>query len=206
MRQSFWLTSRATCRRAGGTDDDRRVAAGSVGDRRLDVDRDAQPVAEVGLLAVDGADEVREPERPEPLVELAARVAGDEDADVAADVVGQPRLVEVVAVQVRDVEEVGVLDLRHQLVAELVVAREHEPRSEERRDEPRVADDRLAGSVSMRIPAWPSDVARIRTSVWRGTPSRARPRRPAAHGQATGGSVYCWPARETCSVHAPPSQ
>ena len=130
---------------AGGTDDDCRVAAGSVGDRRLDMDRDVQSGAEVGLLAVACADQVREPERPEPLVELAARVAGDEDADVAADVVGQPRFVEVVAMQVRDVEEVGVLDLRHQLVAELVVAREHEPGPEERRDEPRVADDGAGG-------------------------------------------------------------
>jgi len=27
-----------------------------------------------------------------------------------------------------------------------------------------------------------------------------------ADAQATGGSVYCWPLRETCSVQADPSQ
>ena len=101
-----------------------------------------QAVAEVELLAVGGADEVGEAERPHPPLELAGRVAGEQDADVAAEVVAQPRLVEVVAVEVRDVEVVGVLDARQQVVVELVVAREHEPRAEERRHEPRVAEDR----------------------------------------------------------------
>ena len=53
----------------------------------------------------------------------------------------------------------------------------------------------------MRIPAWPSDVARIIGADATVTVGRAR-----RAGQATGGSVYCWPARDTCSVQAPPSQ
>ena len=51
-------------------------------------------------------------------------------------------VVVVVAVEVRDVEEVGVLDAIEQVVRQLVVAGEREPRSEERRLEPRVAQDR----------------------------------------------------------------
>ncbi len=95
-------------------DDDRRVASGPVGDRRLDVDRHRElTTVEVHLLAVGRADEVVEAEVPEAVVELAARVAGHEHGDVAAHVafVGEPRLVEVVAVEVRDVQVVGVADL-----------------------------------------------------------------------------------------------
>ena len=113
----------------------------------------------------------------------------------------QPRLVEVVAVEVGDVEVVGALDPGAQVGVELVVAGEEEPRTEERRHEPRVAHDRAA-AVSMRIPAWPSDVARI----VRLTLSLAARPGPVGRAQATGGSVYCWPARDTCSVHAEPSQ
>ena len=51
----------------------------------------------------------------------------------------------------------------------------------------------------MRMPAWPIDVARIMAG-----PTYRRPSR--RWRQATGGSVYCWPLRETCSVHADPSQ
>ena len=76
---------------------------------------------------------------------LVGRVAGQQDRDVATEVLAQPRLVVVVAVEVRDVEEVGVLDAFEQVVVELVVAGEDEPRPEERRDEPGVAEDRTGG-------------------------------------------------------------
>ena len=133
-------------------DHHRRVTARAVGDRRLDVDRHAElavVATEAQLLTVDGADQVREAERPQPGVQLAARVARHEYADVAADVafVGEPDLVEVVTVEVRDIEVVGAADPFVQLVAQLVVAREHEPRPEEGRHEPRVADDRAVGGL-----------------------------------------------------------
>jgi hypothetical protein len=54
-------------------------------------------------------------------------------------------------------------------------------------------------SVSMKMPAWPTEVARTTTTVVGAQPVRRV-------DQATGGSVYCWPARETCSVQALPSQ
>ena len=189
-------------------DDQRRVAARAVGDRRLDVDRHRQVAAvtaEAMLLAVGGADQVVEAEGAQPPVELAARVAGHEHGDVAADValVGEPDLVEVIAVEVRDVEVVGGADLLEQLVAELVVAREDEPRPEEGGHEPRVADDRAVG----RLDEDPGLAERRGAHQRSGTRQQRRADdEPAALPQATGGSVYCCPARETCSVHAAPSQ
>ena len=64
-------------------------------------------------------------------------------------------------------------------------------------------------AVSISIPAWPIDVARMRldaipdavAAVANGLPVQAM-----GGLQATGGSVNCWPARETCSVHCEPSQ
>ena len=56
--------------------------------------------------------------------------------------VGQPGCVVVVTVQVRDVQEVGPLDAFEQVVGQLVVAGEREPRTEERRHEPGIAQDR----------------------------------------------------------------
>ena len=121
-------------------DDERGVTAGTVGDARLDVDRDGQPV-EVEIVGVGGADQVREAEFAHPSLELAGRVARQQDADVAPQVGPQPGLVAVVAVEVRDVQEVGVLDARQEVVGEAVVAGEREPRAEERRHEPGVTDD-----------------------------------------------------------------
>jgi hypothetical protein len=122
--------------------DQRRVAPRPVGDRGLDVDRHGEARSDLQLLGVDRADELGEAERLECALLLAGGEAGQQDRDVAAEVFSQPRLVVVVAVQVGDVEEVGVLDAVAEVVAQLIVAREHEPRSEERRDEPGVADDR----------------------------------------------------------------
>ena len=175
-------------------DDERRVAAGSVGDARLDMDGDREP-PEVELLAVDGADEVAEPELAHRAVELPARVAGQQHADVAWQVVAQPRLVPVVAVEVRDVEVVGGFDAGEQVVVETVVAGEGEPRTEERRLEPRVAQHRAVGGLDQ-DPGMTD----------RGGKHVLERESAIVSGQATGGSVYCWPARETCSVHAEPSQ
>ena len=85
----------------------------------------------------------------------------------------QPRLVVVIGVQMRDVQVVGVLDAVTELGVELVVAREHEPRAEERRHEPGVAQDRPGGGLD-------EDA---------GVADRGRAHAPAR--QATGGSVYC---------------
>ena len=128
-------------------DDQRRVAAGTIGDARLDVDGDSQIRAERHLLAVGRADDVVETERPDLVLQLASREPGDEHRGVAVDVLGEPRLVEVIGVQVGDVEVGRVLDALHQLGWELIVAREHEPRSEERRQEPRIAEDRSVDGV-----------------------------------------------------------
>ena len=147
-------------------DDERRVAAGAVGDRRLDVDRHRQSLpAPPRRCSSPSVVRIRfvEAEGAQPLVELAARVAGDEDGDVAAHValVGEPGLVEVVAVQVGDVEVVGVSD-------PLVQARRRAGRCAGTRTTTRRTPARTTGrrrssraAVSMRMPAWPSDVARI---------------------------------------------
>ncbi len=125
-----------------GDDDERRVAAGAVGDRRLDVDRDLQAWRDLGLFGVDGADEFGETERGESAVLLASGESGKQDRDVPTEVLGEPGLVVVIAVEVRHVEEVSVLDPLAEVVRQLVVARERKPRSEEGRLEPRVAQDR----------------------------------------------------------------
>jgi hypothetical protein len=86
----------------------RRVAAGAVGDRRLDVDRDGEAGRDLDLLTIGGPDELGEAERGEGALLLAGGVSRQQDRDVAAKVLSQPRLVVVVAVEVGDVEEVGV--------------------------------------------------------------------------------------------------
>ncbi len=113
-------------RRAIG-DDQRRVAAGAIGDRGLDVDRHGETGSDLHLLGVDRADELGEAERLEGSLLLAGRESGQEDRDVAAQVFAQPGLVVVVAVEVRDVEEVGVFDAPAEVVGQLVVAGEDEP-------------------------------------------------------------------------------
>ena len=96
--------------------------------------------------------------------------------------------------------QVGALDAGNKVVIQLVVARKREPGREERRLEPRVAEDRAAVGLDQ-----DAGVPERRggdhaaANLPAGAPQAGR-------RQATGGSVYCWPARETCSVQAEPSQ
>ena len=106
------------------------------------MDRNPQIAGEDDLLAVHRADEGVETEFGETSLELTGREVGQQHRGVTAHVLRQPRLVEVVAMDVADVQVVGLLDARLQLGRELVVAGEDEPRTEERRVEPRVAQDR----------------------------------------------------------------
>ena len=112
-----------------------------VGDRGLHVNRHLQAAAEVGQLSVLGSDELHESEVAQATLELPRRIPGEQDRGVPADVVDEPRLVEMIGVDVRDVQIVGVLDALHQPGLEQVVAGEDEPRAEEGREEPWVADD-----------------------------------------------------------------
>lgn len=128
-------------------DDQRRVAAGTVGDADLAMDGDAQVGAQRHLLTVDRADDVVETQPAHDALELASGVAGDEDLGVLVHVGHQPLLVEVIGVDVRDVQVVGVADAVHQLRRQMVVAGEHEPGAEELREEPRVAADRPVDGV-----------------------------------------------------------
>ena len=173
------------------------------------MDRHRQSGRDLQFLGVDGADELGEPECLERALLLAGGEAGQQDRDVAAQVVAQPRLVVVVPVQVRDVEEVGVLDALEEVVAQLVVAGEDEPRAEERRDEPWVADDRAG--IGLDEHAGMADgggahAFRLRRRWPVGTNEGEWVGGRAPSDQATGGSVNCWPARDTCSVQAAPSQ
>ena len=89
-----------------------------------------------------GVDELLEAEVPQHPLQLVRRVPGEQHRGRPVDVVGEEGQVEVVAVEVGDVQVVRVLDGGPHVVRELVVAGEHEPRAEERGDEPRVAHDR----------------------------------------------------------------
>ena len=123
-------------------DDEGGVTPRAVGDRRLDVDRNANARGDLEFLGVDRAHELAEPEFAERSTLLAGRIVRQQDRNVAPQMRREPGRVVVVTVQVRHVQEVGLLDALEQIVRQLVVAREREPRSEECRHEPRVAQDR----------------------------------------------------------------
>ena len=72
---------------------------------------------------------------------------GQEHGCGATDVIGEPQLVEMIAVNMRDVEEIGRLDTRHEIVGKLIVSREDTPRAMESRKEPRIAHDGNVGGL-----------------------------------------------------------
>ena len=127
--------------------DEGGVAAGAVSDARLGVDSDGETTAQFELLLVAGADESMESELGERAFEFGGGEAGQQHLDILRHVLPQPVLIEVVSVDVGDVEVVGSADPSEQFGVEAIVAREHEPRTEELGEEPRIADDRAAGGL-----------------------------------------------------------
>ncbi len=121
--------------------DERRVAAGAVGEGGLDVDLDRQ-TTEIDGRAVLGAHEFAEAERPQLLLEFVGRIAGEQHGGRAVDVLGEVGDVEVVAVQMGDVQIVRMFDGVADALGQMVVPGEHEPRAEEGGHEPRIANDR----------------------------------------------------------------
>ena len=158
MRQSFWSTRRAAPSLTTS-------AESPPGPSVIDVSvwmATVSPSPRSSSSPSIGAHEVGEAERAQPLVELAGRVAGDEDRDVACEVLGQPHLVEVVAVEVGDVEEVGAPRCARRSV------RRRGDRCAGTRTTSRGTPARTTGrtgsmpcSVSISRPACPSDVTRI---------------------------------------------
>ena len=73
------------------------------------MDGDLQPTGKVDRSGVAGADEALEAEGPQRL-QLVGRIARQEHGGRAVDVLGEEGEIEVVPVEVRDVEEVRVLD------------------------------------------------------------------------------------------------
>ncbi len=211
---------------------ERRIAARPVADRHLDVDGHGQPIAEIELLAVVGAHDVAEAVSPQDALELAGREPRNQHRGVTRDVVPEERVVEVIGVDVGDVQVVRAFDLGPELVTQPVVAREHEPGTEEGGFEPGIAQDRALPGLDQH-PGM-TDGCGAHTVAEATDPPRRSPgtkvlHRPGAGrylqnceggrttwpapfgyrvwvGQATGGSVYCWPPRATCSVHWVPSQ
>ena len=193
MRQSFWSTMRAVA----VADDERRVAAGAVGDARLDVDGDGQP-AEVELLAVDGADRFGEAERRASCGR--ARGSGSRAAARRCRAAGGRAATARPSGRRGGARRTGSRrprcgPSRSSSSWSLRGNGNHEPKNAGH--EPRVADDRAVVGLDE-----DPGVADRRGAHRRGRPTGAARRA----GQATGGSVYCWPARDTCSVHAEPSQ
>ena len=86
--------------------------------------------------AVLGAQEFGEADLAQAAFEQVERVVGQEDGGLFGDVVAQEFGVEVVVVQMRDEEVVGVGDLR---AVDALVAGEGEPRGEVGGIEPRVS-------------------------------------------------------------------
>ena len=139
--------------RGAVVDHQRRVAAGAVGDARLHVDRHGELLAELHRLAVARAHEAGEAELAQLALLLAGRVAGEQDGGVAADVLGEPRLVEVIGVQVGDVQVGRVLDplaAANRLSWSLRGNTNHEPKNAGRNHGSHRIDP---SAVSMRMPA-----------------------------------------------------
>ncbi len=174
--------------------DESRVAPGAVGDAGFDMDGNRHAVGEGLCDCVLRAHEGAEAQLAERAFKFARGEVGKKDRCRFVDVVGQPGFVEMVAVDVRDVEVGGFLELRKECGVEFVVAREGEPRTKECGFEPRVAEDADTLGVDEHACVADGRDAHGRVVVWcRGV-------------QATGGSVNCWPLRETCSVQAEPFQ
>jgi hypothetical protein len=85
----------------------RRVADGAVGGAGERLDHDLDAAGELHDLLRDGLDELVEAEGPQFRLQLVGRVFRQQDGGVLADALGEVLLVEVVAVQVRDVQVVG---------------------------------------------------------------------------------------------------
>ena len=143
MRQSFWLTSRAvpslTTRAESPPGPSVMLVSTWMAMRRCGPSASSWPSVVRMMLSKPN----------ERILCSSSRVGkpGIEHGGGAVDVLGEPRLVEVVGVEMRDVEIGRMLDALHQLRRQLVVAREHEPRSEERRQEPGIAQDRSVDGV-----------------------------------------------------------
>ena len=108
-RQSFWLSRRLLA----VVDDERRVAAGPVGDRGLDVDLDRETVGDLDRLRRARCATNRWKPRPRRC-RSSSSVGKPGSSTVAERSTWSARngVVEVVAVEVGDVEEVGPLDRR----------------------------------------------------------------------------------------------
>ena len=93
-------------RARGVAEHERRIAEGSVGRRRHREDRDLEAV-EVERFAVAGLDEVPEPEPLAAPGEERRGEVGEEHPGALVDVAGEELGIEMVAMEVRHVEEVG---------------------------------------------------------------------------------------------------
>ena len=140
VRQSFWST------RIDSPSDhhERRVAAGPVGDRRSRCgSRSSDPGCDLDLLGVDRADELGEPEVGQRA--LVARVSDSPGSRIGmsrrrwarshGSSWWSPWRCETYRKSARSIRS-------SEVVAQLVVAREREPRPEERGHEPGIAQDR----------------------------------------------------------------
>ncbi len=108
----------------------------------LDVDGHGQTFTELHRPGVPRTDEALEAEAAQRALELVGGEAGQQHRRPPVDMLREEGQVEVVGVEVGDVEVVGSLDRLADPRRQLVVAREDEPRTEERGHEPRIADDR----------------------------------------------------------------
>ena len=82
-------------------DHDRRVAAGAIRNRRLDMNRNCQSITEVCDFAIARANELRETETAQLALEFAGCEIRQQHFRVLVNMLRQPRFIEVVAVLVR---------------------------------------------------------------------------------------------------------
>ena len=197
MRQSFWLTIRAvpslTTSAESPPGPSVMLVSTWIATRRSPASVSSSP-SRVRTMLVEA-------ERPDLPLELVRRVAGDAAPWCRGSTCSAATAVEVVAVEVGDVEVVRVLDPLDQL-------RRRADRCAGRRTTIRRTRAGTTGRTGSTRGRTRSGSRRARASGAHsteasdaiGTSRRARRR------QATGGSVYCWPARDTCSVQVLPSQ
>ena len=91
------------------------------------MDGGACAAEQINLATVGGVDEMNEAEIAKAILEFMGWEVGEKDGGGPVDVIRQPRFVEVIAVNMRDVQIIGRLDSSHQFIREPVVTREHTP-------------------------------------------------------------------------------
>lgn len=100
------------------------------------------------LGCVDGSLEFSEPQRVERSLEFSSGEVWQQHRGVLVHSLLEESRIEVVAVQVGDIQEIWIADIVHDVLWQVIIAREDKPRTEECGYEPWVAHNRDAARAN----------------------------------------------------------